>query len=134
MARTAESLQVSWQAKFQEYQLIPFLSDSKFGMHYQRLDNPASWWHNPINPNSLRLTRPAFTILSKQTEIKNWKFNLPEPLMSKSFIQLEKQFKSPYFIQGQKTIYVYDEREAMMLALHGSNLQQYLDNLSGPST
>ena len=75
MARTAESLQNVWQAKFQEHTLNPFTSDPKLGLRYQRYDNPASWWHNPVNPDSLRLTRPAFNMLNKNKEIKrpdNW--------------------------------------------------------------
>ena len=128
MARTADSLQNVWQAKFQEHTLNPFTSDPKLGLRYQRYDNPASWWHNPVNPNSLRLTRPAFNMLNKTKEIKNWHFKLPTELVNRSYIQLEKHFKSPYYISGLKSIYVFDERDSIMLALHGSNLQQYLDN------
>jgi hypothetical protein len=128
MARTPESLQVIWQARFQEHQLNPFTTDVKSGLRYQRLDNPASWWHNPINPDSLRLTRPAFNILQKQTEIKNWKFTLTEQIIPRTMVQLERYFTSPYYIQSLKTIYVYDDREAMMLALHSNNLRQYMDN------
>ena len=130
MARTADSLQNVWQKRFQQHQLNPFTSDTKLGIRYQRFDNPASWWHNPLNPDSLRLTRPAFNMLNKNKEIKNWHFKLPTELVNRSYIQLEKHFKSPYYISGPKSIYVFDERDSIMLALHGSNLQQYLDNLS----
>ena len=129
MARTAESLQNVWQKRFQQHQLNPFTTDAKLGIRYQRFDNPASWWHNPLNPDSLRLTRPAFNMLNKTKEIKNWHFKLPTELVNRSYIQLEKHFKSPYYISGPKSIYVFDERDSIMLALHGSNLQQYLDNL-----
>ena len=129
MARTAESLQNVWQKRFQQHQLNPFTTDAKLGIRYQRFDNPASWWHNPLNPDSLRLTRPAFNMLNKAKEIKNWHFKLPTELVNRSYIQLEKHFKSPYYISGLKSIYVFDERDSIMLALHGSNLQQYLDNL-----
>ena len=130
MARTSTSLQNVWQKRFQQHQLNPFTSDAKLGIRYQRFDNPASWWHNPLNPDSLRLTRPAFNMLNKTKEIKNWHFKLPTELVNRSYIQLEKHFKSPYYIPGPKSIYVFDERDSIMLALHGSNLQQYLDNLS----
>jgi len=127
--RTAESLQVIWQAKFQEHTLNPFTSDPKLGLRYQRFDNPASWWFNPLNPDSLRLTKPAFNMLSKNKEIKNWHFKLTTPLVNRSYIQLEKHFKNPYYIVGPSGIYVFGEQDMIMLALHGSNLQQYLDNL-----
>jgi hypothetical protein len=129
MARTADSLQVIWQARFQEYQLNPFTNDPKLGLRYQRYDNPASWWHNPVNSNSLRLTRPAFTMISKNKEVKNWLFKLPNPLVTRAYIQLEKYFTSPYYIPTHSSIYVFGEQDSIMLALHGSNLQQYLDNL-----
>jgi hypothetical protein len=129
--RTAESLQNVWQARFQEHTLNPFTSDPKLGLRYQRYDNPASWWFNPLNPDSLRLTRPAFNMLSKNKEINNWYFKLPTELVNRSYIQLEKHFTSPYYISGPKSIYVFSEQDSIMLALHGSNLQQYLDNLAG---
>ena len=130
MARTAESLQVIWQDRFQQYQLNPFTTDPKLGLRYQRYDNPASWWHNPVNPNSLRLTRPAFNMLNKNKDIKHWHFKLPTSLVTRAYIQLEKHFTSPYYIPSHNSIYVFSEQDSIMLALHGSNLQQYLDNLA----
>lgn len=127
--RTAESLQNVWQKKFQEHTLNPFTADPNLGLRYQRFDNPASWWHNPLNPNSLRLTRPAFNMLNKNKDIKSWQFKLPTELVSRAYIQLEKHFTSPYYIVGPKSIYVFGEQDVIMLSLHGNNLQQYLDNL-----
>ena len=68
-------------------------------------------------------------MLNKNKDIKSWQFKLPEPLVTRAYIQLEKHFKSPYYIPSHKSIVVFDERDSIMLALHGSNLQQYLDNL-----
>ena len=130
MARTADSLQNVWQARFQEHVLNPFTNDPKLGLRYQRYDNPASWWFNPVNADSLRLTRPAFTMISKNKDIKSWQFKLPTPLVTRAYIQLEKHFTSPYYIPTHTSIYVFSEQDSIMLALHGSNLQQYLDNLS----
>ena len=131
MARTAESLQVIWQDRLQQYQLNPFTNDPKLGLRYQRYDNPASWWFNPVNADSLRLTRPAFNMISKNKDIKSWQFKLPAPLVTRAYIQLEKHFTSPYYISTLASIYVFSEQDSIMLALHGSNLQQYLDNLAG---
>jgi hypothetical protein len=126
MARTADCPQNTWQAKFKEYPLNPFTSDAK-GLRYQRFDNPASWWHNPVNPNSLRLTRPAFTMLEK-AKVANTRFKLTAEILPKTMIQLEKHFTSPYYLYGKDTIFVYGDTEMMMLALHGNDLQQYLNN------
>ena len=126
MSRTADCPQNIWQAKFREYPIVPFTSD-KLSLRYQRIDDPAFWWHNPLNPNSLRLTRPAFNMLEK-AQVPNWKFKLDRVFIARTYVQLEKHFSAPYFVFGQQTIHVYGETEAMMLGLHGSNLQQYLDN------
>jgi hypothetical protein len=126
--RTAESLQNVWQNKFQEYQLNPFTSDVKLGLRYQRLDNPAAWWFNPTNPDSLRLTKPSFRMLQQNKEIQSWKFVCKEPIVPRTMLLLEKYFKSPYFIENFKIIHVFDDREAMMIALHDNNIRQYLDN------
>jgi hypothetical protein len=128
MTRTSDSPQSVWQTKFQTYELNPFVSD-KAGMRYQRYDNPASWWHNPVNPNSLRLTKPAFTMLEKAA-VPNWKFKLPVAVLPKTMLQLERYFTAPYYIMGYQTIFVYGETEMIMLSLHGNDLQQYLDNHS----
>jgi hypothetical protein len=69
-------------------------------------------------------------MLNKNKEIKNWQFKLPTELVNRSYIQLEKHFTNPYYISGPKSIYVFSEQDSIMLALHGSNLQQYLDNLA----
>lgn len=129
MPRTAESLQNVWQTRFREYQLAyPFVSDPKLGLRYQKLDTPASWWYNPINANSLRLTKPAFIILEKQSNIPKWQCKLLHTILPKTLIQLEKQFTNPYYIQNMETIWVFDERDFIMISLHSNNLQQYLDN------
>lgn len=127
MSRTADSPQSVWQKKFLEYNLNPFLKDSDKGLIYNKLDNPATWWHNPINANSLRLTKVAHSILSK-TDIPTYRFKLTEKYKPKTFIQLERYFTSPYYIINAQSIIVYGEVEAMMIGLHGNDLQQYLDN------
>jgi len=128
MVRDANSPQTVWQLKFQEYPLNPFTNE-KAALRYQRMDIPEFWWYNPVNPDSLRLTRPAFNVLEK-ARVQKWQFKVSRAFLPKTYLQLEKYFTAPYYIHGQQTIYVYGETEAIMLGLHGSNLQQYLDNLS----
>lgn len=130
MSRSPDSLQTVWQLKFQEYPLTPFTSTDKLAraLRYHDLSSPKFWWHNPLNPNSLRLTVGAWTILKTCNQIPFWKFDLPIHVLPKSYLQLEKYFNSPYYIPNAKTLIVFDERDSIMLALHGSDLQQYLDN------
>ena len=88
------------------------------------------WWDNPTNANSLRLSIQAFYMLKRDNHEKFYKFDLPHEILPKTFIQLERHFEEPYFIGNSNTIYIMGEQEAMMLALHANNLQQYLDNHS----
>lgn len=123
---TSESPQLFWQNQFQAYNLTPFLNDGS-GLQYHRLDLASTWWHNPVNPKSLRLTKEAYHILTK-SGIKTYKFTLTHNLLPKTFLQLEKHFESPYFILGNSKIVLFGEKEAVMLSLHLNDLQQYLDN------
>lgn len=98
----------------------------------KRITNPATWWQNPTNPNSLRLSRMAWLMLEKAPrDLFNFvKFELPDAILPKTLVQLERHFTAPYYIKGQKTLYCCGETEILMLSLHGNNLQQYLDNYS----
>lgn len=112
MPNTVETLQNTWQQKLHE--LNPFSI------------SPSSWWYNPTNHNSLRLTQNAY--LKVKQHIKFYKFELVNDIRPKTFIQLERWFHEPYYVQNRKTIHIVSERDAMMLSLHANNLQQYLDN------
>lgn len=119
MARSPDSPQAIWQEKLQA--LGP--------VKERYLANPANfWWHNPTNHNSLRLTSVGY--LAVKNTVKFYKFQLLHDIRPKAFVQLERYFKEPYFVQNRKTIHIMSERDAMMLSLHANNLQQYLDNLS----
>lgn len=111
MSRTADSPQSVWQQEFQKY---------------NPRTAPSWWWYNPTNHQSLRLTQPAY--LSIKQFAKFYKFQLPQEILPKTFVQLERYFSEPYYIQNRKTIHLHSERDSMMLALHANNLQQYLDN------
>lgn len=128
MARTKESPQVVWQEKFQkEYNLNPFQSTGREQLRYNRLDDAKTWWFNPLNPDSLRLTRISYNML-KKAKVPTFKFKLTEKYKPKTFVQLERWMSSPYYLLNAQTIVLYSDSDAMMMALHGNNLQQYLDN------
>lgn len=114
MSRRDGTLQGEWQTKF--YELSPYSV------------SPSSWWYNPTNHNSLRLTQKAYLTIRKH--VKFHKFELSDDLKPRTFLQLERWFKEPYYVQNRKTIHIVSERDSMMLALHANNLQQYLDNQS----
>lgn len=117
MVRSADSPQAIWQTKLQELGPIK--------PHY--LVNPANfWWHNPTNHSSLRLAKDAY--LAIKASVKFYKFQVIHEIRPRTFLQLERWFKEPYYVQNRNTIHILSERDAMMLTLHANNLQQYLDN------
>lgn len=121
MSSDAPDLQMFWQEKF---------CASEWLAKYTISNLRSSWWHNPTNSKSLRLTKLAFNSIAKSNQIKFYKFELPDQILPKTLVQLERVFVEPYYIFNIKTIYVHSESDAMMLTLHANNLQQYLDNNS----
>ena len=118
MSNRAGSLQAEWQETLQQGPIKD-----------RYLKSPATfWWYNPTNHNSLRLTYEAYSAIKHS--VKFYKFQLVQDILPKTFVQLERWFKEPYYVQNRKTIHIVSERDAMMLALHANNLQQYLDDLS----
>lgn len=120
MSSDVQDIQLFWQAKFCTSDwLVKYLSKER-----------STWWYNPTNPKSLRLTKSVFKAITQHDHVKFHKFELPDAMLPKTFVQLERVFKEPYYILNLKTIYVHSEADAMMLMLHANNLQQYLDNSS----
>jgi hypothetical protein len=118
MSRSDSSPQTVWQETLQQGPIKD-----------RYLKSPATfWWHNPTNHNSLRLTYEAYSAIKHS--VKFYKFQLAKDLLPKTFIQLERYFKEPYYVQNRKTIHIVSERDSMMLALHANDLQKYLDDLS----
>lgn len=88
-----------------------------------------TWWQNPLNPNSLRLTALGHKWFNKFSKFDNHRAELTAQIMPKQMIQLERLIKVPYYIQQLKVLYIYGEQDAVMLQLHGGDLNSYLDNL-----
>lgn len=91
-----------------------------------------NWWRNPLNPHSLRLTNEGFNWLTRVAKLTSYKFKLPqgESIVGRQMLQLESSFLDPYFITGPNTLYVFGERDAIMLELHGGNLTAYLNSIN----
>ncbi len=87
-------------------------------------------WHNPLNFSSLRLTKTSWHIIRSNNMLKFYKFELPEPILPKTLLQLEKHFTAPYYIATLSVLYVSGETEAIMLQLNSTDLQGYLNNFS----
>lgn len=87
------------------------------------------WWRNPTNKNSLRLTNFGLKFFVEQCKQTAHTIKLDaNSIKNKHLIQLERLFTAPYFIKNS-AIMVFSEQDAIMLQLHGGDLNTYLDNL-----
>jgi hypothetical protein len=87
------------------------------------------WWRNPTNRNSLRLTHFGLKFFVDQCKQTAHTITLDaDSIKNKHLIQLERLFTAPYFIKNTAII-VFSEQDAIMLQLHGGDLNTYLENL-----
>ncbi len=68
-----------------------------------------------------------------QLKLQSYEFVLPEELTNHNLLQLERLFKGMYYLMKRQKMIVFEEEEALMLTLHGSNLKAYLDTLETTS-
>lgn len=96
-------------------------------------DMQKRWWKNPTDPNSLRLSLAGLQLVKAVLKLQSYEFPLAEELSNHNLLQLERQFKGMYYLLKREKIIVFEEEEAMMLTLHGSDLKGYLGNLESQS-
>jgi hypothetical protein len=96
-------------------------------------DMQRRWWKNPTDDTSLRLSLAGLQFVKAVLKITSYDFVLPDELTNHNLLQLERQFKSMYYLMKRQKIIVFEEEEAMMLTLHGNNLKGYLDSLESVS-
>jgi hypothetical protein len=92
-------------------------------------DMQRRWWKNPTDANSLRLSLAGLQFVKANLRLASYDFELPEELTNQQLLQLERQFKSMYYLLKRQKIIVFEEEEAMMLTLHSGNLKAYLDSI-----
>ena len=85
-------------------------------------------WFNPLNPNSLRLTKYGLAAIPRN-EYKYHTINLVEKIRPGHYLLLERAMPAPYYVKKMDQIYVFDEQTAIMLTLHAGDLQTCLTNL-----
>jgi hypothetical protein len=91
---------------------------------YQKL-----WWMNPTDAHSLRLTLQGLQFVKARLKLQSYEFALPDDLTNHNLLQLERWFRGMYYLLKRHKIILFEEEEALMLTLHGSDLKTYLDNL-----
>lgn len=92
------------------------------------------WWVNPTNRKSLRLSKEGYRRISQLKEITGYTHRLSKKVLPKTFLQLERSFDYPYFIQNLSTLILFDQKNSIMLTLYDNDLQSYLDNVEKYST
>ena len=85
-------------------------------------------WFNPLNPNSLRLTKYGLAAIPRN-EYKSHTINLVEKIKPGHYLLLERAMPAPYYIKKMDQIYVFDEQVAIMLTLHAGDLATCLSNM-----
>jgi len=87
-------------------------------------------WVNPTDPDSLRLSLQGLQFVKANLKLASYEFELSKELTNQHLLQLERLFQGPYYLLRRKKIIVFEESEAVMLNLYGSDLGNYLDSLS----
>ena len=101
------------------------------GWYYVHESNPKryTFWTNPLNEESLRLSRSGFQWVKDCTSLPFWKVSIKTEMLPKTFLKLEKALSAPYYIDNLKSLTVFSEEDLIMIQLHAGDLETYLDNI-----
>ena len=97
------------------------------------------WWYNVRGSSGLRLTKPGYLTITKELDLKEYKFNVSVDDIkgqSRLYLDLDKFMPNPYYIHTERRgklrklmyISIFDEKLAMTLHLSDYNLGKYLNN------
>ena len=95
----------------------------------QITDMQRRWWVNPTDDNSLRLSLAGLQFVKANLKLHGYEFTLDTDLTNYNILQLERLFQGMYYLLRRQKIIMFEEEEAIMMALHGNNLKGYLDSL-----
>lgn len=115
--------QDEWALKFKEH-AVGFFRNS-----FEILDLRSVIFHNPVNHDSMRLSKKGYSFLKVHLKIVEYPITVA-PLMPQDLLLLERHLRCPYYILYINKLAIFDEITASMLYLHQGNLRQYLDNLN----
>lgn len=83
-------------------------------------------WFNPLNSNSLRLTKEGYQYFTNRANYKFYTHILKNMLLPVHLIQMEKYITCPYFVNSLTKVSVFDQQLSMVITLYNDDLQQYL--------
>lgn len=122
MSKSSSIDQFGWTQRFIESSGRP-----SAGHSFDRLHK--SWWFNPLNHSSMRLSKEGASYATTHAKIRYYSHDLEKIILPKTLLQLEKILDYPYYIPKLKTIVIFDEMTSMTLTLYNNDLQTYLDNV-----
>lgn len=88
-----------------------------------------SWWTNPTDSNSLRLSLTGLQFVKANLKLQGYEFPLNDELTNFHILQLERLFQGMYYLLRRQKIILFEEEEAVMMALYGNDLKTYLTHL-----
>jgi hypothetical protein len=99
-------------------------SELNIKTHMQQL------WATPYSPIGYRLSSEGNHFLHDILKLKRYtyKVKVDTTRSLKLYLQLNQNIQYPYYLQGQNSIVLYGEQEAMMIALMDGDIQQYMNN------
>ena len=101
------------------------LTKQKYTVKFlERLDIPPTeeaikkynlfWWYNVRGSSGLRLTKPGYLTITKELNLKEYKFNVSvDDIKGKSrlFLDLDKLMPAPYYIHSQRNTLICARRQ-----------------------
>ena len=116
--------QDEWALKFKEH-AVGFFRNS-----FEIIDLRSVIFHNPINHDSMRLSKKGYSFLKVHLKLVEYPITLSSSIMPQDLLLLERHIHYPYYIPLLNRLMVFDETTACMLYLHQGNLQNYLNDLN----
>lgn len=92
------------------------------------VDRIRELWFNPLNPQSLRLTKFGLQIATVRAELTTYAVDLDVSIRPKHFLLLEKACTSPYYVKKLNHLVLFDQETAVMIQLHAGNFDAYFSN------
>ncbi len=83
-------------------------------------------WFNPLNSNSLRLTKEGYQYFTNRANYKFYTHILKNMLLPVHLVQMEKHITCPYFVNNLTKVSVFEQELSMVITLYNDDLQQYL--------
>jgi hypothetical protein len=85
-------------------------------------------WYNPLNPQSLRLTKFGLQIATVRADMITYLVDLDVKILPKHFLLLERACASPYYVKKLDELIVFDQQTAVMIQLHAGDFDAYFSN------